>query len=74
GTINVVLREALAKRLNDWRFGLSTERGLLRPSIGWTRNDKLDDSGGAYNLTVNAQQSDRLDDVNSRTLTRKLLT
>jgi outer membrane receptor for ferrienterochelin and colicins len=74
GTINVVLREALAKRLNDWRFGLSSERGLLRPSIGWTRNDKLDDSGGAYNLTVNAQQSDRLDDVNSRTLTRKLLT
>ena len=74
GTINVVLREALAKRLNDWRFGLSSERGLLRPSIGWTRNDKLDDSGGAYNLTVNAQQSDRLDDVNSRTVTRNLLT
>ena len=74
GTINVVLREALAKRLNDWRFGLSSERGLLRPSIGWTRNDKLDDAGGAYNLTVNAQQSDRLDDINSRTLTRNLPT
>ncbi len=70
GTINVVLREALAKRLNDVRLGLASERGQMRPNAGWTRSDKLDEHGGAYNLSVNVQQADTLDDLSTVSLTR----
>ncbi|MBB4846082.1 iron complex outermembrane receptor protein [Paucibacter oligotrophus] len=73
GTINVVLREALQRRLNDWRFGLGEERGLWSSSLGWTRNDKLDDQGGAYNLTLNAQQMKHRDEQNSSALTHNRL-
>ncbi|MCV2369942.1 TonB-dependent receptor plug domain-containing protein [Roseateles oligotrophus] len=74
GTINVVLREALAKRLNDLRLGLASERGQLRPNAGWTRSDKLDEQGGAYNLSVNVQQADTLDDLDTVNISRKLHT
>lgn len=72
GTINVVLREALQRRLNELRAGFQLERGRLSPGFSWTRNDKLDDQGGAYNLTVNAMQGKRYDDVHNETLTRAL--
>ncbi|MDN3922774.1 TonB-dependent receptor plug domain-containing protein [Roseateles violae] len=65
GTINVVLRQALQKKMNDVRLGLSSERGRLQPNFGWTRNDKLDEHGGAYNLTVNAMGMERIDDINT---------
>jgi len=74
GTINVVLREALQRKLNEVRLALTAERDQLRPNIGWTRNDKLDDQGGAYNLTINAQDNKRIDDANSSSLTRYLKT
>ncbi len=74
GTINVVLREALQKRINDLRFALGSERGLVKPNVGWTRNDKLDEQGGAYNLTLNAMQTNRLDDVNTSANTHTLAT
>jgi iron complex outermembrane receptor protein len=74
GTINVVLREALQKRVNDLRIALSAERGQLRPNIGWTRNDKLDEHGGAYNLTVSAMQNERRDDVDTSAVTHSLTT
>ena len=74
GTINIVLREALQKRINDLRIGVATERDQLRPEVSWTRNDKLDDQGGAYNLNVSANQNRRRDDVNSSTVTRDLPT
>jgi len=74
GTINVVLREALQRRANDLRLAVSTERGLYRPNIGWTRNDKLDEQGGAYNITVNAMRNERIDDVDTRALTHDLRT
>ncbi|MDP0978044.1 TonB-dependent receptor plug domain-containing protein, partial [Klebsiella pneumoniae] len=45
GTINIVLREALQRRVNDLRLQLSEERGLLRPNLGWTRNDKFSPTG-----------------------------
>jgi len=70
GTINVVLREALQKRLNDWRAGLSLERGHFSPSLSWSRNDKLDDQGGAYNLSINMQQSENRDNNLSSSLSR----
>lgn len=74
GTVNVVLREALQRRLNEVRTGLSLERDRLSPSFSWTRNDKLNDSGSAYNLTVNAQQHKNFDDVDQRSVTHNLLT
>jgi iron complex outermembrane receptor protein len=72
GTINVVLREALQKRINEFRAGAALERGKLSPGVSWTRNNTLG-QGGAYNLTLNALHSERLDnilsDVDTRTLT-----
>lgn len=69
GTINVVLREALQRRLNEVRAALAAENGEVRPHLSWTRNDKLDDHGSAYNLTVNAMQNRQQEDINSRTVT-----
>ncbi len=73
GTINVVLREALKKRLNEFRAGFATERGQISPGLGWSRNDNFGD-GHAYNLTVNAMQAKRIDDVINDTVTRTLAT
>lgn len=72
GTINVVLREALQRRLNEIRLASTFERDHVTPHLSWTRNDKLDDNGGAYNITVNAMQHKRVDDINSNSLTQLL--
>ncbi|HEX2011624.1 MAG TPA: TonB-dependent receptor, partial [Roseateles sp.] len=74
GTINIVLREALQKRLNDLRLVLGSERGDIKPQFSWTRNDKLNDAGGAYNLTLTATDNKRRDDVDTRITTRDLKT
>ena len=67
GTINIVLREALQKRLNDLRIGSNFERGRTTPGISWTRNDKLGDGpGSAYNLSVSAFHRKRVDDIDNR--------
>lgn len=71
GTINIVLREALQKKINDLRLQLSEERGKLRPNIGWTRNDRFGPTG-AYNITLNATRNERIDDYNSTSTTRLL--
>ncbi|KQY88441.1 TonB-dependent siderophore receptor [Pelomonas sp. Root1444] len=68
GTINIVLREALQKRINDLRLQLTEERGKLRPNLGWTRNDKLGQTG-TYNITLNATRNERIDDFNNTTTT-----
>lgn len=68
GTINIVLREALQKTVNDLRLQLSEERGKLRPNVGWTRNDKIGQTG-AYNITLNATRNERIDDFNSTNTT-----
>jgi iron complex outermembrane receptor protein len=73
GTINIVLREALQKRVNDLRLQLSEERGKLRPNLGWTRNDKFGQTG-AYNVTLNATRNERIDDFNSTNTTHLLAT
>lgn len=70
GTINVVLREALQRRLNEVRLATTFERDHVTPNLSWTRNDKLDDNGGAYNVTINAMQHKRVDDINSQSLTQ----
>ncbi len=68
GTINIVLREALKKKLNEFRAGFGSERGQVSPGIGWTRNDTFG-AGHAYNLTVNAMHGERVDNVINDTLT-----
>ena len=62
GTINVVLREPLKKRLNEFRAGFGVERGKLSPNISWSRNDSFGD-GHTYNFSVNAMRGERIDDV-----------
>ncbi|WP_457324780.1 TonB-dependent receptor plug domain-containing protein [Roseateles sp. P5_E11] len=71
GTINIVLREALKKKLNEFRAGFATERGQISPGISWTRNDNFGE-GHAYNLTVNAMQGKRVDDIINDTLTHSV--
>lgn len=73
GTINIVLREALKKRLNEFRAGFASERGRISPGVSWTRNDNFGD-GHAYNLTVNAMRGERIDDVINDTLTHTAAT
>ncbi|MEJ6001123.1 TonB-dependent receptor plug domain-containing protein [Paucibacter soli] len=72
GTINVVLREALQKRINDVKLGFGAERGRISPGMGWSRNDKLDEHGGAYTLNINLLNGRRLDEIDNRTYTRDL--
>lgn len=62
GTINVVLREPLKKKLNEFRAGFGTERGKLSPGISWSRNDSFG-AGNTYNFSVNAMRGERIDDV-----------
>lgn len=67
GTINIVLREALQRRLNDLRLGMTIEGGHVSPGISWTRNDKLGEQpGSAYNLSVSAFRRTREDKIDSR--------
>jgi len=73
GTINIVLREPLQKRLNELRLSASLERGLVQPQASWTRNDALGASG-AYNFTLSATRSDRKDDIDARSLAEDLAT
>ncbi|MFG6428667.1 TonB-dependent receptor plug domain-containing protein [Roseateles sp. LYH14W] len=67
GTINIVLREPLKKKLNEFRAGVSVERDKLSPNINWSRNDSFGD-GHTYTLSVNAMRGERGDDVISDTL------
>ncbi len=67
GTINIVLREALQKRLNDLRLGTGIESGHASPGVSWTRNDKLGDGeGDVYNLSVSAFRRKRVDTIDNQ--------
>ncbi len=67
GTINVVLKEALKKTLNEVRFGAGIEESRISPSASWTRNDKFGESI-SYTLTLSVNRSDNRDELDSRTL------
>lgn len=69
GTINVVLREPLKKKLNEFRAGVGIERGNASPNISWSRNDSFGE-GHTYNFSVNAQRGEREDDVINDTVRR----
>jgi iron complex outermembrane receptor protein len=66
GTINVVLKEALKKTLNEVRLGAAAEEGRISPSASWTRNDKFGERV-SYTLTLSANKSDTRDEHNTRT-------
>ena len=66
GTINIVLKEALKKTLNELRVGLGMEKGRVSPNASWTRNDKIGEKG-AYTLTISPNRSNRWDDADTRT-------
>ena len=66
GTINIVLKEALRKTLNELRLGVNMEQDRASPNASWTRNDKLGEKG-AYTLTVSAHHSKRRDNDDTRT-------
>jgi len=73
GTINIVLREPLQRRLNDLRITAGLERGRGQPQVSWIRNDRLGETG-TYNLSLSASRHDRLDDLVSRTRSVDALT
>jgi iron complex outermembrane receptor protein len=52
GTINIVLREAYAKKSNEARVNLGWEDGLFQPGVSLQRNDSIGPVN--YNLTANA--------------------
>ena len=66
GTINIVLREPLQRRLNELRATAGWERGRLQPQLAWIRNDRLGERG-TYHLSLSASRHDRRDDVDART-------
>ena len=66
GTINIVLKEALKKTLNEVKLGASLEDGKVSPNASWTRNDKFGEAI-SYTLTLTANRSDSLDKNDTRT-------
>lgn len=73
GTINVVLKEALKKTLNEVRVGTTIEEGRASPSASWTRNDKLAEHV-AYTVTLSLHRQETRDENDNRTLWADLLT
>lgn len=66
GTINVVLKEALKKTLNEVRVGAGFEDNRVSPNLSWTRNDKFGE-GIAYTATLSVNRSDNRDENDTRT-------
>lgn len=50
GTINIILREGLKRRLNDVNLGLGIEDGQTTPGLSWAHNDNAGDL--TYNLNA----------------------
>ncbi|MGY0194511.1 TonB-dependent receptor plug domain-containing protein [Leptothrix sp. BB-4] len=70
GTINIVLREDVRKRLNNINLGVTDEDNHLHPSASWSRADQVGDL--SYNLNAHLMRSDRL--TTSRSTTRETST
>lgn len=71
GTINIILREPLQSRQNDVRPSIVADRGRFSPSLSFTRNDKLGETG-TYNLTVNTGRNAVLTDTATETRTTRV--
>jgi iron complex outermembrane receptor protein len=59
GTINIVLREDVRRRLNTVQLGLGWADDRWQPTASWTRADRL--GTFSYNLSANAFRRDRAD-------------
>lgn len=66
GTINIVLKEALKKTLNEVRMGMGVEESRVSPTASWTRNDKFGDAV-SYTVTLSVNRSDTRDENDTRT-------
>jgi iron complex outermembrane receptor protein len=66
GTINIVLREGLKRRINDLRASVGVEGGEVSPSASWNHND----SDGPLTYTLAASLFDNRRRNESLTLTR----
>jgi iron complex outermembrane receptor protein len=66
GTINVVLKEALKRNLNEVRVGVSGEAGRLTPNASWTHNDKIGEAV-QYTMTLSVNRHDMHDVSDSNT-------
>lgn len=66
GTINIVLKEALKKTLNEVRLGAGFEESRVSPSASWTRNDKFGEKV-AYTMTLSVNRNDSRDENDTRT-------
>jgi outer membrane receptor for ferrienterochelin and colicins len=73
GTINIILREALVAKNNEFRGGVQVDRGLYSPNLAWTRNDKFSETG-TYNLTISANHTGQLTDTSTHTIYKNLNT
>ncbi|MFM2058891.1 MAG: hypothetical protein RLY71_3276, partial [Pseudomonadota bacterium] len=70
GTINIVLREDVRKRLNSVQLGLSSEDGRPQLRGAWTRSDK--DGNFSYNSSVSLYRRNSVDQSSSDTERRRL--
>ena len=66
GTINIVLKQALKKTLNELKLGVSLEDTKVSPNASWTRNDKYGDAI-SYTLTLSVNHGDSRDESDTRT-------
>lgn len=66
GSINIVLREPLTRRLNEVRAQLGGDHGEPQANLAWTRNDSLGE-GLNYSLTVAANARRQADETVSIT-------
>lgn len=65
GTINIVLREPLAKKLNELRASLGLDHGHWQPNLAWTRNDSFSPALN-YSLTTVLNSQRRADDIDTQ--------
>jgi iron complex outermembrane receptor protein len=72
GTINIITRGGYTKHVNNINLGLGLENGHEQPSIGWSRNDTVDNL--IYNFSVAATHNERSNDIVNTTLTENLST
>ncbi|MBL8521291.1 MAG: TonB-dependent receptor [Betaproteobacteria bacterium] len=67
GTINIILREPLRIRNNEFRAGVNEERDRYSPDVAYTRNDTLG-TAGTYNVTMSLRRGDQLTDTDTHSL------
>ncbi len=64
GTINIILREPLARKLHELRVQVGGDHGEPQSNVSWTRNDALTEAIN-YSLTLVLNTQRRFDDINT---------